>query len=171
LADSIPFYSDSGLEITFWRNVILIDASSEVTMNRARRLWDGYRALLAEHPRGIAALAIMRSGVPVSSLEVRNDSVRFMKELGSALLTVVTVIEDNGIFSQVMRTVMRGFFVLSRGSRGMHLVGNTEDAARAVLPFVTNPGGATDLDVELRQILLARRPPKPAAPPAVRQAR
>jgi hypothetical protein len=113
----------------------------------------------------------MRAGVPVSSPEVRNDSVRFMKELGDALLTVVTVIEDNGIFSQMMRTVMRGFYVLSRGSRGMHLVGTTEDAIRAVLPFVTNPDGVANLDSELRQILMARRPPKAAPPPVVRQAR
>jgi hypothetical protein len=171
LADSIPYYSDEGLEIAFWRNVMILDISGDMTMKRTLAMGAAYRTIIADHPEGMLCLSLMRAGVPVSSPEVRAESVRIVKELDDAILRLVAVIEDDGVFALTMRTALRGFNVQTRAAK-LVIQPTVEEGMRAILPFVTNADACSDLAKEMRDVIAAhRRLASIASAPKLRQAR
>ena len=156
MAESIPFYSDGVLEIALWRNVVFADVSGDLTMARTRTLWSAYRRLIGEYPGGVVGFGTIRAGVPIASSEARAENARCIKELGSSILMLAMMIEDNGIFAQAMRTIIRGLNVLSRGSK-LVVFSKVDDAIRAVLPLIASREGHGDLAAEFRDAVTAHR--------------
>src|SRR5512139_580607 len=99
------FLSESMLHIALWQNVAIIDVAGDMDLPRMRAVRHAYEALLDEYPSGICSCVFLRDGVPVASHAAREESARFMRELGTALALVAVVIEHQGVAAQMLRTV------------------------------------------------------------------
>jgi hypothetical protein len=156
MAEATTFHSEYGLEGAFWRNVAIVDIAVEVDVEKMVKLGDGYRMLRTAHPRGIVVLVFMREGLPPSTAEARAESVRFTKELGDSLLGLVMVVEDRGVLAQVMRSALRGFSLLARGSKTV-VVATVDAGIEAVVPRVPRVRPGDDCTEELRGAIASVR--------------
>jgi hypothetical protein len=161
------FHQEPSVAISFWRNLAIVDVRADLSVEAMRAIDRSYRALIQTYPAGIVALAIVRPGVPVSSSESRSEGARLTKALGDAVQRIVFVIEDNGVFAQAMRSVIRGLNVIMRNAK-MTAYGSLEEATQAVLPLIARTGDDADLPGELRRVLQRFRRPsdRPARAPA-----
>jgi hypothetical protein len=167
----IPFYSDGVLELAFWRNVALVDVAGDLTKPRMATLGSAYRALASTHPDGIVAFVMLRPGVPVSSPDARAEGNRSIKDLGEALLVLAVVVEDSGVFAQVMRTVIRGINLLTRTAK-LVAFATVDDAVRATTRFVNKSQGTADPSDTLHAAVMAHRAAiDRASDPAMKHAR
>jgi len=156
MTESTAFYSDEILQVAFWRNVTIIDISGDISADQMRIVGRAYRTLLMAHSGGVVGLCTIRAGVPVASADARAESVRFTKELGNAVLAVVMVIEDSGIFSHVMRNVIRGINVMTQSSK-LVAVATVDEGIKAVLPHVRCSREERDVSGDLRSVVTAIR--------------
>jgi hypothetical protein len=162
VAVSTPFYADDVLQVAFWRNVAVVGIGGELSDAQMQVAARGYRTLRVAHPRGILIFCIVKAGVPVASPELRAETVRVMKELGESLLSFVIVFDDNGVFAQVMRSVIRGLNVMSRRAT-MAAFASVDEGIAAASPLVSGSKHDGDLAGELRRATLelgALRPPR-----------
>jgi hypothetical protein len=161
------FHEEPSLGISFWRNLVVVDVRADLTVAGMRNIERGYRALLQSYPAGIVAIVIVRPGVPVSSSEARSEGARVTKAVGDALTRIVFVIEDDGVFAQAMRTVIRGLNVVMRNAK-MTAYATIDDAGRAVLPHISRSGDEAEVSGELRRALDPFRRASPRSVPAAR---
>jgi hypothetical protein len=166
------FHQEPSLAISFWRNLAVVDVRGDLTVEAMRTIDRSYRTLLPTYPAGIVAMAIVRPGVPVSSSEARSEGARLTKALGESLLRIVFVIEDNGVFAQAMRSVIRGLNVIMRNAK-MTAYESVEEATQAVLPLIARAADDVDLRGELRRALqrfrgASDRPARASVRPGVR---
>jgi hypothetical protein len=150
------FLSSGCLQVEFWRNVVVIDWHAEVDLESMRTLGHGYQTLSKAHPKGIVGLCMVRAGVPISSPEARAESVSFIKGLGDSLLSLVSVIEDEGMYAEFMRTILRGVNVMSRAAKIIS-VPTLEEGMQRALPFVKRTSPRDDVSGELRGVVAAVR--------------
>jgi hypothetical protein len=159
------YYTDSHVCIAFWQNVAIVDIAAELDAPRMLTLEAAYRRLLEVYPRGIAALALIRAGTPVSGPAARAEGARFTKELGDQVLQVAMVIEERGIGAQMLRAVVRGVNVLVRQTR-LQLFDGVDDAVAGTARHVASPAlSPADVAAELRAAVAAVRngfQPEPA---------
>jgi hypothetical protein len=151
------YYTDNHFCIAFWHNVAIIDVADELDAPRMLTLEAAYRALLEVYPRGIAALALIRAGTPVSGAAARAEGARFTKELGDLVLQVAMVIEDRGIGAQMLRAVVRGINVLVRQPR-LQLFDDVDAAVAVTARHVASPSlDAVSVAAELRAAVATLR--------------
>ncbi|HEV8245179.1 MAG TPA: hypothetical protein VGP93_05400 [Polyangiaceae bacterium] len=147
LANPRILHSDNVFRIASWRNAIITDVAGSIDVERMRRLGRAYRELLVDHPEGIVSCGLIRPGVPVAPADARNESARFMKELGSSIL-VAMIVEDKGVLAQVMQTVIRGINVLARNPR-LIMFRSIEEAVSFLAPQVSAAGAGSDVAADL----------------------
>jgi hypothetical protein len=150
------FYAADGFQIVFWRNVLIADLDTDIDLVKMCVMGRAYRALLADHPRGVVGMSRVRAGVPVSSKESRAENVRYTKELGDSILSLVTIVEDKGVAGEVIRSVIRGIEVVTRISK-MVVVATLDEGMKAVLPLVPRVRPTDDYSDELRGVIDAVR--------------
>jgi hypothetical protein len=157
LAAVKTYYSDDAIVIVFWKNLVITHVRGDMSVQRMVRLGESYAVLLREHPRGVAGLGILEAGTPVASSEARQESARFLGQLGDKVLHVAFAIETQGVTGMMLRSVVRGLNVLMKRTR-MSLHNNVEAAVQHTLPFVPVAGSNTDaLKRELMRVIATLR--------------
>jgi hypothetical protein len=156
------FHIDPALKITFCHNALIVDVAGDMDIPRMLILERAYRALLADYPKGIVSLSLLRSGVPIASSAARNQISRAMKELGDSVRRVAMVIEAKGVGAQMLATVVRGINVFLRNPK-LVLCNSLEDAIRGLAAFAPDGTSAT-FEAELRAAVTSARVGFPAPP-------
>jgi hypothetical protein len=163
-------FSDEVYRLGIWHNVAVTDVAGNVDLVHMKRLGRSYRELAAGYPRGIVTCAVIRAGVPVAAADARDESARFITELGDSVLRMGMIIEEKGVMAQVLRTVIRGINVVTRNTK-LVLFDSVDDVARALAPLVAHPQPNADVRAELSAAIAALRKdylPQPA-PQAARR--
>ena len=162
--------SDDIYRLAVWQNMTIAEFAGDVDALRMRRVGRAHRELAASYPDGTVSCTIVRQGVPVASEEARDEAVQFMKELGDSLRRSALIIEDTGIMAQVLRTVVRGFNVITRNTK-LVLCANLDEVVNALSPLVVPVQEGGNVRAELAAAVTAARrgyEPRPAAQAAQR---
>lgn len=130
--------ADAKHGIAFWNNVAIVEIAADADVACMRSIGEAYRGLRDTYlgtGAGIAALVIIRAGVPVASADARAEAALFMRELGEALVHTAMVLEERGVLAQLLRSVVRGMNVLVRTAR-ISLAEDIAEAAENIAPHV-----------------------------------
>ena len=149
-------HSDEIVRLSTWQNLAITDLVGEMDVLRIKRVARAVRELLVQFPSGIVTCAFIREHVPVGSKESREESARFMKDLGDSCLKMVVVIEQRGVMAQMLRTVVRGMNMITRNSK-LLVLGETREAIDALAPLVVPPQAGANVTVELRKAIATVR--------------
>lgn len=149
-------HSDDVYRLAHWQNVVIVDVAGDVDVGRMKQLGQAHRDLVAQFPAGIVTCAIIREQTPVASREARDESAKFIRELGDAIIQQAMVVEQQGVMAQIMRTVVRGLNVLTRNTK-MVLYGSVDEAVASVSRHVARPRAKANMEAELRAAIAAVR--------------
>lgn len=158
-------HSDDVVRLSTWQNLAITDLVGEMDVVRIKRVARAVRELLVQFPNGIVTCAFIRENAPLGSKESREESARFMKDLGDSVLKMVVVIEQRGVMAQMLRTVVRGMNMITRNTK-LLLLGETREAVDALAPLVEPPHPGANVAVELSKAIATAREGYGCAPRA-----
>ena len=136
-----------GVAVAISRGAFISMWQRSATLNRVR--WHG--ALLEQHVskhrgKAVGLMIVEPSAAPPQG-EARVESNAIVRRVGPNIQLVVTVALGDTLQMQIVRTVMRGMFLLS-GNMKRHLVVSTEDEAIDRLLAMTEPAVPSRLELE-----------------------
>jgi hypothetical protein len=150
------FHASPVLHIAHFRNVAITHTCGLLRLDDMRRIGDGYRELKRKNPGGVVAFTVIRPGTPVSDREVLQEAASFMTELRDSLLCASVVIEERGVLSQMLTTVIRGINVVTR-HKALTVFANHDDALRATAPHVLKLGAMEETTMLLKHAVAKAR--------------
>jgi hypothetical protein len=121
--------------IAFWNNVAIVDTCGALEVPHMKAIGLEYLELLSQHKSGIVVFCMMQPDVPIASSEVRNECMRYLKQLDGGLLHLCLVVESQGVLGMMLHAVVRGMNVLLPNSR-MTLHDTLPDATAKIAPLV-----------------------------------
>jgi hypothetical protein len=163
-------HSDDTFRLATWQNVTLVEIAGNMDAPSMRRLFRAHIDLAAAYPEGIVSCTIVRPGVPVAAGDGRAEVVKSMKELGDSWLRSALVIEETGVMAQVLRTIVRGFNIVTRNTK-LVMCDDIEEAVGSIAPLVVPPQSGANVRAELLAAVAEARKgyaPRPVRPVAQR---
>lgn len=133
-----------------WNNLMIFEVAGLVTPEDAREITSALVTHSKAWPNGVAVVALLRPTTPIGSSEVRAEFSRCWNELDDRILHYVVVIEARGVFSQLFKSMIRGWKIAVRNTR-MSITDDIESAARALAPHMT--GATPRMEAELFHVL------------------
>lgn len=149
------FFCDQGCRIELWRNVAIVDVADEMNVARVRQLAEAYRTLLGSYTQ-VAGMCVMRPAAPTSAPEGREEAAELLRSLGPKLAHCALVYEAEGVFAQLLRTVVRGFNVITR-NKVLTLHANIAEGTQALARHVLGCSTLDQARNELRDALAITR--------------
>lgn len=122
--------SDGNCGIAACRNVVLVDLRGRLEVEHVQAMGAAYTEFLKTHDK-VIALVVARRGVPIATREARDEGAEIARRFGAAMAHVAIVFEDLGVVGQLMRTVVRGFTIISR-STPIVVYDDVESALRGI---------------------------------------
>jgi hypothetical protein len=136
--------------ISTWNNVVL-QALTSADLSYINALGTVFRRQLRSYPKGLVSLVVFPNGFQPAPKPVRQAMSRLIEET-DGLVHHVLVIENTGIASQLLITVIRGVLVLG-GHSSYALTATRAHGIAAALPHVEAGSRASSLSDELDSAL------------------
>ena len=129
----------------------MLQAVAVADLSYINALGTVFRRQLRAYPKGLVSLVVFPSGFQPAPQPVRQAMSRLLEET-EGLIHHVLVVENTGIASQLLITVIRGVLVLG-GHSSYALTATRAEGLAAALAHVTAAGGASNLSSELASAL------------------
>jgi len=136
---NVAFETKSARILT-WNNVVL-STLAVAELSYISSLGAVFRRQLRSYPKGLVSLVVFPNGFQPAPQPVRQAMSRLLEET-AGLIHHVLVVENTGIASQLLITVIRGVLVLG-GHSSYALTATRADGIAAALPHVTAAGVAS----------------------------
>jgi len=131
---SLPTLSHLHVEPGRNASAVLRNLSIHVWLTRAndaegQRLLELSRTLADEHPMGVSALQWIAEGAGLPETPVRNHVMQILREQGSKLGEIATVLDGGGFWASAYRGVLTGLRMAAGERAGFRVFANLDEAA------------------------------------------
>jgi hypothetical protein len=150
-ATNVAFETKTARILT-WNNVVL-QSVTVADLGYINSLGAAFRRQLRSYPKGLVSLVVFPDGFQPAPQPVRQAMSRLLEET-EGLVHHVLVVENTGIASQLLITVIRGVLVLG-GHSSYALKSTRADGIAATLPHVVAASATSQLGNELTNVLTA----------------
>jgi hypothetical protein len=119
---------DDGVAIGVVGKVMLVLWRDVPTAARMQMLTKVTERMLREHADGFYQVQVIEANSPPPASEQRKESARLMERMRGSVRGIAFVIEGDGARSAIVRTILRGMAMLSRGGAPKQFFAHVKEA-------------------------------------------
>jgi hypothetical protein len=134
-------YADHSVGIAHWHNIQIIYIGGGLNVDHVTLMERYHRELAARRSSYVLSITIVSAKIPMASPEVRRRSSDSFVNLAATLKHSVVVLEGDGVWASVMRTMLRSINTLARRAQTMSIFSTVEGALDDLLPLVQTGDG------------------------------